>query len=133
MAEFTTFLERLELPMRIGIHPEERAGPQRILLSVWLHCEYGAVPLTDTIGAVVDYDFLRREILALAASRHFDLQETLVEAVAALALADARVRRVRVRSLKPDIYPDAAIGCEIERVNPQPMSVGTVSGRQTPR
>ena len=121
MAEFTTFLDRLDVPMRIGIHPEERAEPQRVQLSVWLHCDYGAAVLADTISAVVDYDFLRREILALTASRHFDLQETLVEAVAALALADARVRRVRVRSVKPDIYPDAAIGCEIERINPQPM------------
>lgn len=121
MAEFTTFLDGLDVPMRIGIHPEERAGPQRVTLSVWLHCDYGATPMTDTIGAVVDYDFLRREILSLTASRHFDLQETLVEAVAALALTDARVRRVRVRSVKPDIYPDAAIGCEIERINPEPM------------
>lgn len=121
MAEFTTFLDRLDVPMRIGIHPPERAGPQRVVLSVWLYCDYGDATLTDTIGAVVDYDFLRREILALVASRHFDLQETLVEAVARLALADARVRRVRVRSVKPDIYPDAAVGCEIERLNPQPM------------
>lgn len=121
MAEFTTILDALDLPMRIGIHAAEREGPQRVALSVWLHVDYGAVALADSIDAVVDYDFLRREILALAASRHFDLQETLVEQVAALAFADARVRRVRVRSMKTDIYPDAAIGCEIERFNPQPM------------
>ncbi|WP_066652542.1 MULTISPECIES: dihydroneopterin aldolase [Sphingomonas] len=121
MAEFTTFLDGLDVPMRIGIHPPERAAPQRVMLSVWLHCDYGTAALDDRIDAVVDYDFLRRDILALVASRHFDLQETLVEAVAALALADPRVRRVRVRSVKPDIYPDAAIGCEIERINPQPM------------
>lgn len=121
MAEFTTILESLSVPMRIGIHAEEREGPQPVVLSVWLHVDYGAAVLTDSIDAVVDYDFLRREILALAASRHFDLQETLVEQVAALALTDARVRRVRVRSMKTGIYPDAAIGCEIERINPQPM------------
>ncbi|MBA3878128.1 MAG: dihydroneopterin aldolase [Sphingobium sp.] len=121
MAEFTTFLDGLDVPMRIGIHPPERAAPQRVILGVWLHCDYGAAALDDRIDAVVDYDFLRRDILALVASRHFDLQETLVEAVAALALADPRVRRVRVRSVKPDIYPDAAIGCEIERINPRSM------------
>ena len=35
--------------------------------------------------------------------------------VAALCFADPRVRRVTVRSMKTDIYPDAAIGCEIVR------------------
>ncbi|MEZ0242628.1 MAG: dihydroneopterin aldolase, partial [Sphingomonas sp.] len=48
-------------------------------------------------------------------SRHFELQETLCEAVAALAFADPAVARVTVRSMKPDIYPDARIGCEIVR------------------
>lgn len=119
MAEFTTILDGLDLAMRIGIHAPERAAPQRVTLTVWLHVDYGDAVLSDSIECVVDYDFLRREILALAASRHFDLQETLVEQVAALALADARVRRVRVRSMKTDIYPDAAIGCEIERTNPK--------------
>jgi len=119
MVEFTTMLEGLDLPMRIGIHPQELAAPQRVLLSVWLHCAYDDASLPDAIDAVVDYDFLRREILALAASRHFNLQETLCEQIARLALADRRVRRVRVRSSKPDIYPDATIGCEIERSNSQ--------------
>lgn len=100
--------------MGLGIHAEERAAPQRVVLSVWMDCRYTAPP-PDRIDAVVDYDFLRTGIRKLAADRHFDLQETLVEAVAALAFADPRVVRVRVRSQKPDIYPDAAIGCEIER------------------
>ena len=65
--------------------------------------------------AVIDYDFLRGEIITLAASRHFELQEVLCEQVAALALRDPRVARVQVRSMKTDIYPDARIGCEIVR------------------
>jgi dihydroneopterin aldolase len=35
--------------------------------------------------------------------------------VAALCLADARVVSVKVRSTKIGIYPDARVGCEIER------------------
>ncbi|OYY90654.1 MAG: dihydroneopterin aldolase [Sphingomonas sp. 28-66-16] len=121
MAEFTTMLAGLELPMRLGIHPVELAGPQRVILSVWLTADYGDAPLADAIESVVDYDFLREQIRALA-TRHFNLQETLCEEIARLALVDPRVRRVRVRSCKPDIYPDAAVGCEIERVNPLPRT-----------
>ncbi|EZP54803.1 MULTISPECIES: dihydroneopterin aldolase [Sphingomonas] len=114
MAEYTTILEGLEVAMRLGIHPHE-AEPQRVRLSVWMTVAYPAVPDGDTIDAVLDYDFLRDGIRAMAAGPGFALQETLVEAVASLCLADPRVRSVRVRSLKPDVYPDAAVGCEIVR------------------
>jgi dihydroneopterin aldolase len=112
---FTTILEGLELVMGLGIHAEELAGPQRVIVGVRMEVDYAAPPSDDRIEEVLDYDFLREGIRALASGRHFHLQETLCEAIAALCLADARVARVTVRSMKPDIYPDAAVGCEIMR------------------
>ena len=100
--------------MRLGIHPHEMV-PQRVRLSVWLTVAYPAPLAGDAIDHVLDYDFIRRGIAALAAGEGFALQETLVEAVAALCLRDSRVRAVRVRSVKPDVYPDASVGCEIVR------------------
>jgi dihydroneopterin aldolase len=114
MAEFTTILDGLDLSMLIGIHPHEQA-PQRVRLSVWMTVVYPAPVSEDRIESVLDYDFVRTGIMRLAGERHYALQETLCEAVAALCLADARVRAVRVRSTKLDVYPDAAIGCEIVR------------------
>ncbi|AQR72471.1 dihydroneopterin aldolase [Sphingomonas sp. LM7] len=113
MAEYTILLEGLELTMGLGIHPHEQT-PQRVQLSVAMTCRYPAPP-EDRIDAVVDYDFLRSEIHALAATRHVALQEVLCDQVAALALRDPRVVEVRVRSTKLDIYPDARIGCEVVR------------------
>ena len=100
--------------MGLGIHAAERAAAQRVQITVAMECRYPAAP-EDRIDAVVDYDFLRTGILALAASRHFELQEVFCDAIAALALRDLRVQRVEVRSVKLDIYPDARIGCEIVR------------------
>lgn len=114
-ASYVNLLETLEVRVSLGIHPQERAEPQRVLVSVALYCDYGDAPPEDRIGAVVDYDFLREEILRLAASRHYELQETLCEIIAAQALTDPRVAGVRVRTMKTDIYPDARIGCEIVR------------------
>jgi 7,8-dihydroneopterin aldolase/epimerase/oxygenase len=114
MPDYAIHLTGLTVTMGLGIHERELAAPQRVVLDVRMTCTYPQAP-DDRIEAVVDYDFLRSAILALAASRHFMLQEVLCEGVAALALADPRVRSVRVRSTKPDIYPDAAIGCEIVR------------------
>ena len=114
MADYTILLDGLEVTMGLGIHAHERAAPQRVVLSVWMDCAYPATP-ADTIEAVVDYDFLREGIRKLTESRHFELQETLCDEVAQLALRDPRVSSVRVRSIKPDVYPDARIGCEITR------------------
>lgn len=114
MPDYAIRLDGLELQIGLGIHPEERAAPQRVTLDVAMTCRYPAAP-ADDIAAVVDYDFLRTQILALAAAGHIELQETLCDRVAALALADPRVIEVRVRSTKLDIYPDARIGCEITR------------------
>jgi len=116
-ARYTTLLDGLELTMRLGIHPREMAAPQRVLLSVMLYVDYGETPPGDNIDAAVDYDFVREGVGSLA-GRHFHLQEALCEAVAALCFSDRRIRGVRVRSTKPDIYPDATIGCEIVRRNP---------------
>lgn len=112
---YTTILDGLEVTMGLGIHAVERAAPQRVMLTVRLTCDYGPARFADDIASVVDYDFIRDGIRALVAARHFELQETLCEEVAALCFADARVREVRVRSVKPDIYPDASVGCEIVR------------------
>ncbi|MDR6850083.1 MAG: dihydroneopterin aldolase [Sphingomonas sp.] len=112
---FTTILEGLEVTMGLGIHPHELAARQRVIVSVRMEVVYPAPPAEDRIDAVLDYDFVRAGVQALVADRHFHLQETLCEAIAALCLADPRVERVTVRTSKPDVYPDAAVGCEIVR------------------
>ena len=114
MAEFTTILDGLAVMIRLGIHPHE-AAPQRVLVSVEMTVGYPEPLGEDAIEQVLDYDFVRDGILAFAAERRFALQETLCEEIAALCLRDLRVRRVRVRTVKTDVYPDARIGCEVLR------------------
>ena len=114
MADYTILLDRLDTQIRLGIHPHE-AEPQRVLVWVEMTARYPSRIEDDRIEAVLDYDFVREGILALAATRGFALQETLCETIAALCLADARIVAVRVRTMKSDIYPDAGVGCEIVR------------------
>lgn len=118
MADYTILLDDLDVAMRLGIHPHE-AAPQRVRVSVALTVDYAHPPAADRIDEVLDYDFVREGILALAAAG-FALQETLVDAVAALCLRDDRVREVRVRSIKLDVYPDARVGCEVLRRRERP-------------
>ncbi|NJR77171.1 dihydroneopterin aldolase [Sphingomonas corticis] len=113
MADYAIIIDDLIVAMRLGIHPHE-AAPQRVRLSVRMTLSYPRAPGADRIDEVMDYDAVREGILALAA-HGFALQETLVDAVAALCLADERVVEAQVRSTKLDVYPDATVGCEVVR------------------
>ena len=124
MAEYTTILDDLDVSMRLGIHPHEEE-PQRVRLSVEMTVVYPAPVSQDSIDQVLDYDFVRDGVRQLAAGPGFALQETLVEAVAALCLSDPRVTAVRVRSMKLDVYPDAKVGCAITRRRPAATSTET--------
>jgi dihydroneopterin aldolase len=99
------FLHNLALQARLGIHAFERA-PQRVLVSVDLYLDPASLPKRDRIAEAVDYDAVRSDIVALAASRHFKLQETFVHAILDVCLARPGVIAARASSAKPDIYPD---------------------------
>jgi len=112
---YLTRLDGLEVMIGLGIHPHELAAPQRVRLSVEMTVAYPQAVSGDRIEEVLDYDFVRQGIHALARVRRFALQETLCDEVARLCLADPRVDQVRVRTDKPDVYPDASVGCEVVR------------------
>lgn len=108
------FLRNFRFDCSIGIHEFERHDRQRLLVNIDLYVDRPRAAERGSIEAVVDYDFLRERISALAASRHFDLQETLVEEIAAICLSQAGVRAARVSTEKPDVYPDCdAVGVEV--------------------
>lgn len=104
----TILLSGFEVETAIGIHDFERAARQRLIIDVELRLTQAAPPADDDIAHVLDYDFLRTGILALVRDRHYDLQETLAHAIAALCLEHAAVAGVTVMTRKPDVYPDCA-------------------------
>lgn len=108
------FLRNFETRISIGVHDYEKQAKQRVVINVDLYLEPGGRILRDHISETVDYDFLRREIAALADSGHFHLQETFCERILAICLARPGVTAARVASEKPDVYPDCeAVGFEI--------------------
>jgi 7,8-dihydroneopterin aldolase/epimerase/oxygenase len=107
-------LEALEVQTDIGFHEFEVGAPQRLLVSVEIWLEDVSVPLEDDPARAWDYDFLRSEVLEIASSRRFNLQETLAHAIFERMAAFRGVKALRVRTSKPDIYPEAhGVGVEI--------------------
>jgi dihydroneopterin aldolase len=114
------FVRGLALQAKLGVHPHEKAAPQRVIIGVELAVEDEAAPAavgTDDLRRVVDYERVVRAARAAASEDHTLLVETLAERIAAAALADPRVLRARVSVEKPDAFPDAAtVGVVIERI-----------------
>ncbi len=109
------FLRNYAVWINIGVHDFEKKGEQRVLINVDLYIQLAlSTPRDDKLDEVVDYDFIRRTIMARVAHGHIHLQETLADDVLALMLAHPRVRAALVSTAKPDVYPDCdAVGVEV--------------------
>ena len=107
-------LDSLEVMTDIGFHDFEVGSPQRLLITVELWLEDLTPPTDDDHSSAWNYDYLRNEVVRLAQERRYNLQETLVHAIFQRVAATRGVKALRVKSVKPDVYGDAAgVGVEI--------------------
>ena len=107
-------LESLAVQTDIGFHDFEVGAPQRLLVTVEIWLEDVSAPIADDPVRAWNYDFLRQEVEEIAAARRYNLQETLAHAIFDRIAAFRGVRDLRVRTSKPDVYPEAhGVGVEI--------------------
>jgi dihydroneopterin aldolase len=107
-------LESLAVQTDIGFHDFEVGIPQRLLVTIEIWLADTKVPPDDDPGRAWNYDFLRTQVEELASARRYNLQETLAHAIFERIAAFRGVRQVRVRTSKPDVYPEAhGVGIEI--------------------
>lgn len=113
------FVRDLMLDGRIGIHPHEQGGPQRLRINLDLSVADKGVLPADQIDHVVCYEQVVEQTKQIVARGHVNLVETLAEDIAASILEDPAVIGVRVRVEKPDALADvSSVGVEIERTSP---------------
>lgn len=117
------FLRDMELAARIGVHPHEQGGTQRVRINLDLAVEdpgaTGAAPAVgaDELARVVDYQGMAALVREIVAAGHVRLVETLAERIAVACLAHERVRKVKITVEKLDVFADAAsAGVAVERV-----------------
>lgn len=109
------FIRDLALTCRIGVHRHEHEAPQRVRINLDLAVRDDR-ELHDNLANVVCYEKIATGVRGLVAERHIRLVETLAEEIAVLCLDDVRIRSVRVRVEKLDVFRDvASVGVEIER------------------
>ena len=108
------FLDSLEVMADIGFHEFEIGTPQRLLVTVEIWLDHIPPKDNDDPSLAWDYDYLREQIKELAASRRYNLQESLAHALYDRFAAMRGVRALKVLTSKPDVYPDArGVGVEL--------------------
>ncbi|NVN13671.1 MULTISPECIES: dihydroneopterin aldolase [Nguyenibacter] len=115
------FLKDMVLHANIGIYPHEQGvtQPIRINISFGVPDEAGLTVGRDDLSRTVSYERIVLMVRRIVAEGHVRLVETLAERIAAGVMADERVRIVRVRVEKLDVFDDLdAVGVEIERSRP---------------
>ena len=109
-------IKDLRLRAVVGVNRWEQAAPQVVAVDLEIAADAAKAAAADRIADTVDYKRVSRDISALAASRKFELIETLAEAIAALVLTEHGAPWVRVTARKPRALRNARdVGVVIER------------------
>jgi len=104
------------LDANIGVDARERGGQQRLCLNIEAAVDPPSDPLADNPRQVVSYHPFVEAARRCVAERDTILLENLAERLAGAILANPRVRVVRIRIEKLDIFGDcAAVGVAVER------------------
>ncbi len=99
----TIRIDRLTLPMSIGILDFEREAPQSVVISIDMTVRAGLAE-----GEFVSYAPVVEHLIALSDSgRHIDLVEQLADEIFAFLFTDTRIGRASVTVMKPDIFAQA--------------------------
>lgn len=72
----------LEVHYRIGVPDEERANPQRLLITIDMDTDFTAAAETDSITDTIDYFEVAQDLLKFGEGRSWKLLERLTTEIA---------------------------------------------------
>lgn len=105
----------LEVNFKVGVPDEERASPQRLLVTLRLYLDFTAAASADDLRHTIDYYRLSRDLIDWGANREWKLIETLASQVADWILQNFSICKVEVQ-IKKFILPDTKyVGVTIQR------------------
>ena len=99
-------IEDLEVQYRVGVPDEERAKPQRLLLTIEMERAFDNAAAADDLAQTIDYLTVSRRMLAFGEGREWRLIETLAVEVAKVMRREYGAAGVRVM-VKKFVIPES--------------------------
>ena len=90
----------LEVHYCVGLTDEERAKPQRLLLTVDMTLDFSSASVSDRIERTINYQLVVEDLLKFGDGRSWKLLEKLVANLAEWILAEYKPQAVMVEAKK---------------------------------
>jgi FolB domain-containing protein len=113
----------LEVFFRVGVTDEERAKPQRLLLTVDLDFDFSAAAVTDRVTKTIDYNAVAQSVLKFGEDRNWKLIEKLASDVADHVLSEFRPQAVTVEVKKFPLPQARYVAVRLTRTRSAPALV----------
>jgi dihydroneopterin aldolase len=99
-------IHELEVQYHIGVTDEERAKPQRLLITVDMSFDFSSAAISDRIEKTIDYNAVVQKLLKFGQDRSWKLIEKVAANVADMVLSEFRPQAVLVE-IKKFVIPQA--------------------------
>ena len=90
----------LEVFYCVGLTDEERAKPQRLLLTVDMNLDFSSAAVSDRIERTINYQTVAEDLLKFGEGRSWKLLEKVVDNVAERILTEYKPQAVLVEAKK---------------------------------
>ena len=108
----------LEVFYCIGLTDEERARPQRLLITVDLNVDFSSAALSDRVERTINYHTVAQRLLKFGDGRQWKLLERLVTNLADMILLEFRPEDVSVEVKKFSIPQAGYVSVTLTRSRP---------------
>ena len=117
---YKILIKNLILSASIGIHQFEKKKKQKISISLEIDAEDNIPYVNHKIENFVSYEFIVKDIKNLINKGHVELLETLGEKIFKICFNDPRIRNVKVKLEKLEVFSEAdSVGIEVQRSKDQ--------------
>ncbi|MGB8368289.1 MAG: dihydroneopterin aldolase [Limisphaerales bacterium] len=116
---FITIVD-LEVFYRVGISEEERAKPQRLLLTLDIQFDFSSAAVSGRIGRTIDYYEVTQRLLKLGEKRSWRLIESVATDIADKILSEFHPENVTVEVKKFSVPEACYVSVILTKQRPLP-------------
>jgi len=109
----------LEVSYCVGVTDEERAKPQRLLLTIDMALDFSSAAVSDRIEKTINYYEVSRELLEYGEGRSWKLIEKLAANIADLIMARYKPQAVQIEVKKFSIPQARHVSVTFTRSRPK--------------
>jgi len=109
----------LEVFFCVGVTDEERAKPQRLLISVEMSMDFSVAAVSDRIEKTINYQDVANEVFKYGEGRNWKLIEKLATNLAEFILARYKPQGVTVEVKKFPIPQARHVSVSVTKVRPR--------------